>query len=136
MTLCVLSFQDIPQPILFIVATALWGAFFIAWFLNFVIIRVGSCLILHHSVPPSSPFLFLFQQPVSKLHISISVFIVVKLIIVIYLMLYWLEMDKIGVVETSVVFGFYAVKIMFVSSSSHLKETLLMFWFLETTSPQ
>lgn len=53
------------------------------------------------------------KQHVTKLHVSISVFIVIKLVTVIYLMLYWLEMDKLGTVDTSVVFGYYAVKIMF-----------------------
>lgn len=109
-----------PQPVLYIVVTALWGAFFIAWFLNFVIIRVCCPSLSVASFPPSFAmclFMSLFfppsKQHVTKLHVSISVFIVIKLVTVIYLMLYWLEMDKLGTVDTSVVFGYYAVKIMF-----------------------
>ena len=103
---------------LYIVVTALWGIFFIAWFLNFVIIRVCVPCCCSVSVCDSSRSCSTRKQHVVKLHISISVFIVIKLVSVIYLMLYWLEMDKIGTVDASVVFGYYAVKIMFVLFNS------------------
>jgi len=84
-----LSAEDLPQPYLYIVAVSLWGVFLVAWMLNWILIR-----------------------HVTKLHVAISCFIVLKIISVVYLMVYWIELNKIGTLDNAVSYGYYAVKII------------------------
>jgi len=84
-----LSTEDLPLPIMYIVVVSLWAIFLGAWLLNWIITR-----------------------HITKLHIAISCFIVLKLITVVYLMVYWIELNKIGVLDYAITIGFYVVEII------------------------
>jgi len=55
-------------------------------------------------------------QYLTKLHLAISVFIIIKSISVIYLMDYWLDLDETGISVEAATVIYYIIKTMFVSS--------------------
>jgi len=84
-----LSADDMPQLILYIVVASIWGLFIILWIGNWLLVRY-----------------------LTKLHVAISVFNFLKLATVLYLVIYWAELDKIGSLGSVVVIGYYIVEII------------------------
>jgi len=84
-----LSKNDIPYPYVYTVFVCLWVVFFIIWLINWI-----------------------YTRHITKLHLTISSFVVTKIATVVFFMAYWIVLNNVGFVSDTVTIFFYVFKII------------------------